>query len=237
VGIYVIKPNGTGQRRIYKPPFDDASLATAWSPSGTRIAYVAPGGLWTMSAAGKNRKRLTKGIGDTLSPTWSPNGKQIAFVDLVKPHGRKYALYVMGSSGGTPRRIVKGAYDPAWSPSGRVIAFDYGGVLWTVRPDGTGRKRIGPGRSPAWALDGSRLAFDRKGDLWTMRPSGTGAREVISVPGATVGIAWSPDGHWIAYGLGDRGDIMLVHPDGSGSRPLTHDPGLFHSEPSWQQKP
>ena len=65
VGIYVIRPDGTGQKRIYRPPADDANLATAWSPSGARIAFVAPGGLWTMSATRRSRFRITAGKGGT----------------------------------------------------------------------------------------------------------------------------------------------------------------------------
>jgi TolB protein len=240
VGIYVIRPNGTGQKRIYKPSFDDADLTSAWSPNGKRIAFVAPGGLWTMSPAGTGRKRVAAGYGETGAPTWSADGKKIAFVDLSRKGARKYALYVVGVAGGTPKRIVSGTpyvSDPAWSPSGKVIMFGRGVFLWTVRPDGKGSTKIAEGSSPSWSPDGHRVAFDRKGDVWTMNAKGAGTRALVRVPSATAGIAWSPDGKWIAYGTGDRGDIRLIRPDGTGARPLTHQPGLFNSWPAWQPKP
>ncbi|MBA3718205.1 MAG: PD40 domain-containing protein [Actinobacteria bacterium] len=239
-GIYVIQPNGLGLKRIFAPGFDDASLVSAWSPDGTRLAYVAPGGLWTMSPAGKSGKRLTKGLGDTLAPTWSPDGKRIAFVDLASRHGSNYAIYVIHSDGTGKKRIVGGAKyqnNPAWSPSGKVIMFERGSSLWTVRPDGKGQKKIGEGSSPSWAPDGQRVAFDRRADLWTMNADGSGAKLVIDVPSSTAGIAWSPDGNWIAYAIADRSDLLLVHPDGTGGKHLTHEPDLFHSEPAWQPKP
>jgi len=239
-GIYVIKPDGAGQKRIYAPKFDDASLVSAWSSQGTRVAYVAPGGLWTMSPAGKQRRRLSKGMGDTLAPTWAPDGKRIAFVDLAARRGSNYALYVIGSNGKGMKRIVRGAKyqnNPAWAPSGKLIMFERGSSLWTVKPDGTGQKRVAPGTSPSWSPDGESVAFDRNGNLWTMKANGTAAHMIAEVPSSTAGIAWSPDGTWIAYAIADRGDVMLVHPDGTDGKRLTREADVFHSEPAWQARP
>ena len=239
-GIYTIDPDSEAQRLIFDPTFDDASLASAWSPQGGRVAYVAPGGLWTMSATGAHPRRLTKGKGDTLAPSWSPDGKQIVFVDLAKKNGRNYALYVIGRDGKGLKRIVRGARyqnSPAWSPSGKLIMFERAGFLWTVKPDGRGQTKVAEGTSPSWSPDGKTVAFDRDGNLWTMKPNGTGASRVVDVPSSTAGIAWSPDGHWIAYAIADRGDVMLVHPDGTGEKHLTDEPDLFHSEPAWQPRP
>jgi Tol biopolymer transport system component len=239
-GIYTINPDGTGKRRIYTAKYDDASLVSAWSPQGNRVAYVAPGGLWTMAATGAQRKRLTPGKGDTLAPSWSPDGKQIVFVDLAAKHDTNYALYVIGRDGAGLKRIVGSARylnNPAWSPSGKVIMFERSDALWTVKPDGRGRKRVAAGSSPSWAPDGKSVAFDRNGDLWVMKVNGTGARLVAGVASSTAGIAWSPDNHWIAYAVADRGDVMLVRPDGTGQKELTDDPDLFHAQPAWQPRP
>jgi TolB protein len=240
VGIYVIKPDGTGERRVYTPKYDDASLVSAWSPLGKRIAYVAPGGLWTMSAAGQRRRRLTKGKGETLAPTWSPDGKRIAFVDLAAKHGINYAIYVIRTADKKLKRIVRGAHyqnSPVWSPDGKLIMFERNGYLWTVKPNGTEQTRIAAGASPSWSPDGESVAFDRNGNVWTMKAGGSDAEMVAEVPSSTAGIAWSPDGKWIAYAIADRGDVMVVHPDGSDQHALTDEPDLFHSVPAWQPKP
>ena len=162
VGIYTINQDGSGEQRIFHPRFDDAPLASAWSPLGTRVAFVAPGGLWTMSASGQQRKRLTKGNGDTLAPSWSPDGKQIAFVDRVAPHGSNYALYVIGRNGKGLKRIVGGARyqnNPSWSPSGKLIMFERGNMLWTVKPNGRGQKRLAAGTSAAGRRTARTLPF------------------------------------------------------------------------------
>ena len=238
VGIYVITPGGA-QKRILKPKFDDANLDSAWSPSGRRLAYVAPGGLWTMSAAGTNRVRLTTGKGDTSSPTWSPDGKRIAFSDLNKAGGKRYDIYVIDADGSDLRKLIGSSSNdlsPAWSPNGSQIMFERDRSLWTARPDGKNQRRLRAGTSPAWAYDGRRIAFDFRGDIWTAHAAGGGARGVVDIRSSESGMAWSPDGRWIAYAIADRGDLIRIHPDGTGWQPLTHQSGLFHSQPSWQPK-
>ena len=69
-----------------------------------------------------------------------------------------------------------------------------------------------------------------------MKAGGAGAHKIDDVPSSTAGIAWSPDGRWIAYAVADRGDVMLVHPDGTDATQLTDEADLFHSEPAWQPK-
>ncbi len=87
-GIYTIRPDGTAQRHIYKQKFDDASLISAWSPSGNAHRVRRARRAVDDVAAGTQGKRLAKGKGDTLAPNWSADGKQIVFVDLAAKHGR-----------------------------------------------------------------------------------------------------------------------------------------------------
>lgn len=235
-GIYVMNPDGSGQKRIFKT--SDSELYTSWSPNGTRIAYVIPNGVWTMSPTGADRKQVAKGKESTWGASWSPNGKQIAFSDKFKKG--KQALYVVGSNGGTPKSIYRAAAyvtDAAWAPSGKVIMFAKGETLWTVKPNGKGLKKIAAGAYPSWSPDSKRVAFARGGNLWIMNANGTGAKRVVAVPNSVNATAWSPDGQWIAYGGAERGDLRLIHPTGTGGRQLTHKSGQFNSWPAWQSKP
>ena len=59
--IYVMKPDGSGQKRLTRRPGDD--WAPRFSPDGRQIAFTQlPGTIWLMNADGTAVKRLTAGV-------------------------------------------------------------------------------------------------------------------------------------------------------------------------------
>ena len=59
--IYVMNPDGTGQKRLTRRPGDD--WAPDYSPDGRKIAFTQlPGTIWTMNADGTGLRRLTRGV-------------------------------------------------------------------------------------------------------------------------------------------------------------------------------
>ena len=150
-----------------------------------------------MSASGQQRRRLTKGNGDTLAPSWSPDGKQIAFVDRVTPHGSNYALYVIGRNGKGLKRIVGGARyqnNPTWSPSGKLINCPNGQYVVDGEAERQGSETAGR-RDVSVLVAGrqERCLFAQRRSL-EMKAGGAGAHKIADVPSSTAGIAWSPDG-------------------------------------------
>jgi TolB protein len=243
-GIYVIRPDGTGERRVFDPLGDDAPLDPAWSPGGGQIAYV-PGaphkGVWVMRANGAKPRRVTSGKGDSLFPSWSPDGTRIVFSDLGSSRSGFHDLYVVRTDGSGLRRLTRSRSDEinvAWAPNGGDIVYGRGRDLWRTKPDGRTQQRIARGASaPSWSPGGTAIAFVRDGDPWVMARDGTRAKRVADMGAQQAAVAWSPDGRWLVTAPLDRGELMLVRTDGSQIRPLTSKRGYGHSWPSWQRLP
>jgi dipeptidyl aminopeptidase/acylaminoacyl peptidase len=109
------------------------------------------------------------------------------------------------------------AADPQIAPNGRRIAFERGSfdvmtdreraALWIVNADGSElRPLLEPGRnagSPRWSPDGTRLLYISSAEgrseifvRWMDTGQETNLTHVAESPG---GMAWSPDGGWIAF--------------------------------------
>lgn len=175
---------------------------------------------------------------------WSADGERLA-VSWNRGTGfRLYGLFAGTDSTppepstGIPLSDGEGMW-ASWSPDGLWVAYQAGGDVWRMRPDGMQPERLTDGPShdgePAYSPDGRTIAFvsDRDGEgrrLYLMDADGDNVRPIdTGVAGDHFGPAWSPDGRRLVfYATTEEGDVVyLTAPAGGSGRVTT---GVF---PAW----
>jgi Tol biopolymer transport system component len=211
--IVVANSDGSDARAIGR------GTQPASSPDGTRIAFKGlDGDLYVMGANGTGVTRIFNCRGPDCHgidrPTWSPDGSRLTFGGTFSRQGVWIKeLYVIDVDGSNLERVTTCRRPacarqslPAWSPDGRSIAF-IGTNLRTADPRLYGRDLI--------------LLDLETGNLRTVYRCG---RECSQ----QAGLAWSPTGRSIAFGLGSG--LSVVDADGSDLRQLTNGQDV---DPSW----
>jgi len=196
------------------------------------------GGIFVAGATGESERRVTS-FG--FDPAWSPDGNQIVFAteEVFDPASRqgRSALYVVASTGGTPRKLVDGdGVQPSWSPSGQHIVYwcnEKGQRdLCIVAAAGGAPERLTQDAaidwSPTWSPDGRFIYFssDRGGamNVWrlpvdpsTAKPQGPPEPVTAGVQASASGPRFSRDGSRMAF----RSRVASVNPVAIPFDPLT----------------
>lgn len=118
--IYTVTPEGSAPIKI--TDHSGADWGPAWSPDGTKIAFVSDrDGNWeiyVMGADGSNPVNLSHDPGQDLLPKWSPDGRQISYLHALD--NNQFNLYLTAVDGGTQTNLTNqnpatsGIY--AWAP-------------------------------------------------------------------------------------------------------------------------
>lgn len=208
--IYVMKPDGSGQRNLTHEPSQD--YYPRISPDGARISYHSyPPGVGAEGAAeifvlevDTGRKQMVNtGIANAKFADWSPDGQKLVFSGETDG---SWNLCIIDLTTDAVYQLTKGAENdlfPTWSPDGNIIAFS--------RDDGTDREIFVVG------VDGSNLRNLSNSPGWDWHPS------------------WSPDGRQIAF-TGERTgirQIYIMNADGGEQSQLTNEPSFQNMEPRW----
>ena len=181
--IYSIVPGGSATRLTSSTSSSDP----AYSPDGTKIAFVAPVGssyqIVVMNADGTGRVPITSSPTAKQQPTWSPDGRIAYVANSFDVDGQTdLEIWAVNADGSGSVQLTNNAFpdsEPAWSPDGTRIAFvgtrpgDSNRNVYVMNSDGTGETNLTPNESlpcnglcyqghddsPAWFPDGSRIAY------------------------------------------------------------------------------
>jgi len=226
--IWRMRADGSGKKRL---TFNrERDLEPAWSPDGTRIAYVhaaaaAAYAIDVMSADGSGQHELARVVPERgavylLTPAWSPDGTRIVYTRYAFANRTDISIYVMSSDGSGRTRLIPQATEPSWSPRGDRIAF-------VSDRDHNGRCRPLLFNCPASA-----------GELYVANADGSDQKRLTTTRADERDPTWSPDGARIAFARAVDAttgyDIYTVRPDGSDLRRLTREPSVaWDYQPSW----
>lgn len=186
----------------------------AWSPSGSRIAFVSRGQIWICDADGRNPRCLTRGAGERREPSWSADEKQILFVGGSV--GSPAHVWSVDLDANEPRRLTaeeRPYRHPHLSPDGTKLAFaiaasDNGGAF--ILDLKTGVKQALPANEDSdyewtrFSPDGKALAYFEVGGGKTAIHATKLADQVTvtwNSPETKSGLSWSPDSKTLVYGV------------------------------------
>ena len=221
--IYTITPGGTATRTT----FSNGSADPAYSPDGSKIAFVSNNQIFVMNADGTGRRQVTTSPTAKTDPAWSADGTRIAYVSNSFDVDGQTDLEIWSiKADGTGRRQLTSNTvsdtQPAWSPLGDRIAFvsnrtgDTDRNVYVMDSEGNNQQSLTPNSPPSCSSN----CYEGHDDY----PS------------------WSPDGSKIAYihGDGPAGgglpDIWTMDPNGANRGNVSNSNTVSYAQPAWSPR-
>jgi Tol biopolymer transport system component/DNA-binding winged helix-turn-helix (wHTH) protein len=247
-------------RRLTTPPAQAYDYAPAFSPDGSKVAFIRSSGsgvasdVFVVPASGGEPRRLTfdnTGTEGTLA--WTADSRDIVFSSIRGGLPTLWRISAAGERLGPIAGIGAIACCPCISRQGNQIVYQNSVAndgIWRVDlKDQThvqGRPNLlisakGLNLRPDFSSDGSRIAFesDRSGysEIWTCDSDGLNCGQLSSLHNVAGTARWSPDGHQISFEFndGEHSEIYLVDVAGGRPRLLPTLPGADNLAPNWSR--
>jgi TolB protein len=204
----------SGNRRVVHA-VKDSLQAPNWTRDGRALVYNRNGRLYRFDL----RTKAVTDI-DTAFATSNNNdhvlsfdGRRLGISHHPKEDGGRSVVYVLPSTGGTPRRVTarSPSYLHGWSPDGRFLVYtgerDGEFDIYRIPAEGGEETRLtdakGLDDGPEYTPDGKYIYFNstRTGrmQLWRMRPDGTGQEQLTDDEFNNWFPHLSPDGRWVVF--------------------------------------
>ena len=211
--VYVVNPDGTGQRLVQGP--SETGESPMWFPDGI---HVATGGAFDLPGGGSRIINVDDGtardVGGQDPNLFNPCGNPspdgtLLLCETFSNDGSQNGIHTIRSSdgGGLAQITLNPGGDDlpgGWSPNGKQIVFqrlDSNGDskgLFVVNVNGTGLRQITPAdfdlsSTGQWSQQGNEIVFSRHvtpdvhSSIWVVHSDGTGLHEISVRPASACG--------------------------------------------------
>ncbi len=216
--FWVMDEDGGAQRQLGAKPSGSAH-APLWSPDGRTLGITrreeapctpaagceAPVLALVDAETGGDRLVLRPRDGGAGWLSWAPDKSRLALATKLNGDRGAGTIETIRPDGSGRRVLVRlkagspGIFGLSWSPRGDRIAYDRGGWLYLMRPQGGAGTRLVRGRAPVWSPGGRRLLFRGRDDTVRVLDVGTRRTRVLGGAEEVAGATWSPDGRRVAF--------------------------------------
>jgi TolB protein len=204
----------TGRRRVVHT-VKDSLQAPNWTRDGRALVYNRNGRLYRFDLRTKTAAEIDTGFATSNNNdhVLSFDGRRLGISHHPREENGRSVVYVLPSTGGTPRRVTPRApsYLHGWSPDGRFLVYtgERGGEfdIYKISVEGgeelnlTNAKGLDDG--PEYTPDGKYIYFNsaRTGrmQLWRMGPDGKGQEQLTDDEFNNWFPHLSPDGKWVVF--------------------------------------
>ena len=239
-----------GYSPAWSPDGKEIVVATEGAPL-YRGARGGASELWVVDVITGQERLLSEG--DAAMPSWSPTGEWIAVQGASQgsfgTRGSQQDIWILPAAGGEPRSVTNDPSideNPVWSADGEYLYFssDRGGTmsLWraAISPDlemfgepeivstavTAAVSHLTVARQSTYAAYAARVTWYSFRRFQFDAASGNLAGEPQTIRRSTEKAhrpSASPDGEWIAFTIGQIGDVAIMRADGTSLARLTQD--------------